>query len=192
MLFRDILLLELLDHPVSEWYRHDYGKRSDRNVKYSFMVGDQSTSVGRFAVRFVALDSHSTEWNMKLYKLIEDNSIQATKTLKRSEDNRLQFKVYPTVIAIIKDFISYMNPQSEDNIIINFEGADDRLTEFYRIAKNRLSKELNPINYEVAQLEYTDKDTKVTEYSWCIRTIPKPVTPAPVSPPPPRRSKKKK
>lgn len=190
MLFRDILLLELLDHPVSEWYRHDYGRRSNRNVKYSFMVGDQSTSVGRFAVKFIALDSHSREWSMKFFKLIEDNSIQARTTVNRSEDNRLQFKVYPTVVAIIKDFIGYMNPQSEDNIIINFEGADDRLTEFYRVAKSRLSKELNPINYEVAQLEYTDRDTKVTEYSWCIRTIPKPAAPSPVSPP--RRTKKKK
>jgi hypothetical protein len=188
MLLRDILV-ELLDHPVSEWYRHDYGRRSDRNVKYSFMVGDQSTSVGRFAVRFVAIDSHSVEWSIKLYKLIEDNSIQAKKTLKRSEDNKLQFKVYPTVVAVIKDFIGYMNPQSEYNVVINFEGADDRLTEFYRVAKNRLSKELNSINYEVAQLEYTDKDTKVTEYSWCIRPI---FVPLPSTPRPPRTTKKKK
>jgi len=154
MIFRDVLF-ELLDYPVSEWYRHDYGSRYDREVTYSFMVGTQLTSVGRFALRFFQMDDDAQYWQMKFFALEENGSGEAKRTVRRSENNRMQFKVYPTVLAVIKDFIQTEKPKKPPEI--GFTGADDRLIAFYHAAKDRLTAELNPIGYEVHEAPSKDE-----------------------------------
>lgn len=138
------------DKSVVEWYYElDKDGSNDKHV-YRFSIGKFTEKGVAMFILTIANYGMGKYFSLVLTRLKDDfsGSFYATdydrNTVWMVGDSKFQFKLYATVMAIIKDFITRFSPKE-----ISFMAAADAQLDFYRAATDRINFALAPIGYEL-------------------------------------------